>query len=199
MRASTRAIALTLALAAASPAHAHLVETGFGDFYDGMAHLAVTPSDLLVVAAIALLAGQRGGRAARYTLFALPLAWLAGGVVGAYWPFATDLPLLTTLSFALVGALVALNLKVRDLGVAVLAIAAGALHGLVNGATMTPGSIDSLALAGVVSAIAFLTAIVSAEVKALPEGWPRIVVRVAGSWIVATGVLMFGWLARTAM
>jgi hypothetical protein len=183
---------------APAPAHAHLVETGFGAFYDGIAHVAVTPADLLVVVAIALLVGQRGRDAARLALFALPVAWLVGGAVGARWPSATALPLLTTLSFAIAGALVALNARIRDVGVAALAIAAGLLHGLVNGATMAPTGSVELALAGAVSAIFFLTAILSAEVTALPAGWPRIVVRVAGSWIAASGLLMFGWLARAA-
>jgi len=56
---------LPLAVAAA-PAHAHLVETGFGAFYDGLAHVVLTPADLLVVLAIALLAGQRGVRQTRW-------------------------------------------------------------------------------------------------------------------------------------
>jgi len=38
-------LAFSVALVAA-PANAHLVETGFGEFYDGIAHLAVTPADL---------------------------------------------------------------------------------------------------------------------------------------------------------
>ncbi len=156
----------------------------------------MTPADLIVVVALALLAGQRGTRAARYAVFALPVAWLVGGMIGARWPSAAALPLLTTLSFALAGALVALNAKVRDAGVAALAITAGLLHGLANGATMAPAGVGGLALGGAVSAIFFLTAILSAEVTALPVGWPQIIVRVAGSWIAATGLLMLGWLAR---
>ena len=195
-RAASRII-VALSVAVAAPAHAHLVETGFGAFYDGIVHLAVTPQDLLVVVALALLAGQRGARAARYALFALPVAWLLGGLIGARWPSAAVVPLLTTLSFALAGALVALDAKLRDVGVAALAIVAGLLHGLVNGATL-PADVGRLALGGAICAIFFLTAILSAEVTALPGGWPRIVVRVAGSWIAATGLLMLGWLARPA-
>ncbi|MDH4180787.1 MAG: hypothetical protein OEV46_02170, partial [Betaproteobacteria bacterium] len=74
MTAAARCSITVLAGLAAAPAHAHLVETGFGAFYDGLAHVAVTPADLLVVVAVALLAGQRGSRAARLALFALPLA-----------------------------------------------------------------------------------------------------------------------------
>jgi urease accessory protein len=197
-RAAASSIVLALSAAASAPAHAHLVETGFGAFYDGIAHLALTPADLLVVVALALFAGQRGTEAARYAAFALPLAWLAGGIIGARWPYTPAWPLLSTLSFALTGGLVALNAKLRELGVAALAIAAGVLHGLANGATMAPAGVGALALGGTVSAIFFLTAILSAEVTALPAGWPRIAVRVAGSWIAATGLLMFGWLARSA-
>jgi len=185
-----------VAAVAATPAHAHLVETGFGDFYDGIAHVVLTPADLLIVVALALLAGQRGTAAGRLALFALPLAWLVGGLVGARWPAAGVLPLWTTVSFLLAGALVALNVKVRDVGVAALAIAAGMLHGLVNGATMGPAGASGLALGGAVTVVFGLAAIVAAEVTALPAGWPRIAVRVAGSWIAAAGLLMLGWLAR---
>ena len=189
--------AAVLALAAA-PAHAHLVQTGFGDFYDGIVHLAVTPEDILLVAALALFAGLRGTQAARHTVLALALAWLAGGMIGVIWPFTSPLTLLTTLSFALAGALVALNASLHPRAVTALAIAAGLLHGLVNGAAMALGEASHLALVGVVSAIFVLTTVIAAQVAALPEGWPRIVVRVGGSWIAATGLLMFGWIARAA-
>ena len=146
--------------------------------------------------ALALLAGQRGTRAARQTVFALPVAWWVSGIIGAHWPALATLSSLTTLSFALAGVLVALNAKVWDAGVVAFAIAAGVLHGLTNGATLTVADSGGLALGGVVSGIFFLTTILSAEVVALPTGWPQIVVRVTGSWIAATGLLMLGWLAR---
>lgn len=185
-----------VAAAGASPVQAHLVETGFGDFYNGIAHVVLTPADLLVVVALALLAGQRGAAAARLALFALPLAWLAGGIIGARFPASGALPLWTTLTFLVAGALVALNAKVRDVGVAACAVAVGVLHGLVNGGTLGPTGASGLSLGGAVTVVFGLTAIVAAEVTALPAGWPRVAVRVAGSWIAAAGLLMLGWLAR---
>jgi len=149
-----------------------------------------------VVVAIALFAGQRGSGAARLALFAMPIAWLAGGLVGARWPESAAWPLSTTLTFAVAGALVALNATLRDTGVALLAVVAGLLHGLVNGATTAPAGATPLALAGAITAIFCVTAILSAEVTALPAGWPRVAVRVAGSWIAAAGLLMLGWLLR---
>jgi hydrogenase/urease accessory protein HupE len=131
-------------------------------------------------------------------VLALPLAWLAGGLLGAHWSFVAALPLLTTVTFAIIGALVALNAKLRDVIVAVLAVVVGILHGLVNGATIAPADAGNQVLLGAVSAIFFLTVILSAQVTALPAGWPQVIVRVAGSWIAATGMLMFGWLAQAA-
>ena len=43
---------------------------------------------------------------------------------------------------------------------------------------------------------AVLVALVAGQVAALEKEWPRIVVRVAGSWIGAIGLLMLGWAAR---
>ena len=180
----------------AEPARAHLVDTGFGAYYDGLAHVVATPADLLVVLSLALLAGQRGTKAARWALFALPLAWLAGGMLGARSPGVGALPLWTTVTFLVAGALVALDAKIREPGVAALAVAAGLLHGLVNGATMGATGASGLALAGAVTTVFVVTALVAAEVTALPAGWPRIAVRVGGSWIAAAGLLMLGWLAR---
>ena len=192
-------VLLALASVVLAPAaEAHLVETGFGAFYDGIAHVALTPADLLLVLALALLAGQRGTTAARWVLFGLPLAWLGGGLAGTEWPVTGALPLHTTFTFLLVGAFVAFGASIPNVGVTVLAALAGTLHGFANGATMRPGGAGALALGGVVTAVFCLIAIVSAEVTTLPAGWPRIAVRVAGSWIAAAGLLMLGWLARTS-
>jgi hypothetical protein len=39
-------------LAAGTPAQAHVMNTGFGPFYDGLTHPLVTPEDLLPVVAL---------------------------------------------------------------------------------------------------------------------------------------------------
>jgi hydrogenase/urease accessory protein HupE len=126
----------TLAPGAAAPAQAHLVETGFGAFYDGIAHLALTPADLLLVIALGLLAGQRGTPIARRTLFALPLAWLAGRALGRGVSIETTLPLVTILSFGVAGVPVAFDARLRTSAIAGFAVAAGLVHGYVNGAAM---------------------------------------------------------------
>jgi len=192
-------LGLPLALAGLSlPAHAHLVQTGFGKFYDGVVHLGMTPADLLIVIALALLAGLRGSRASRLCVLTLPVAWFVGGLIGARWPAVAGIDWLTILPFALTGALVALDARIRDAALQALAVAAGLIHGLVNGATMDPTGTSLLALVGAVTAVVAIALLLAAEISRLPAGWPRVVVRVLGSWITATGMLMFGWLLHAA-
>jgi hydrogenase/urease accessory protein HupE len=180
----------------ALPAEAHLVQTGFGSFYDGVAHVAVTPPDLLVVLAVALLAGASGAASARAALFALAAAWLAGGALGGWLPSGGGAAWATTLTFAGFGLLVALNAKLRPVPAACLAAGAGVLHGWVNGAALAASGGFALQLAGVVATVFTVAALVSARVVGLCAPWSKTVVRVAGSWIAAAGMLMLGWLIR---
>jgi hydrogenase/urease accessory protein HupE len=190
-------VALTAGVAL--PVQAHLVETGFGAFYDGFAHVVLTPADLLLIIGLALLVGQRGTQAARWAVVLLPLAWLAGGLLGRALPLSSTWPALTTLTFAIAGALVALNARLPNAVVAVAVVLAAALHGIVNGATMAPGGAALLGIAGAVAAAACLFTILAAQVSALQAGWTRVAVRVGGSWVAAAGVLMLGWLARSSV
>jgi urease accessory protein len=172
--------------------HAHLVNTGLGPFYDGVSHFALTPEDLLPALALALLAGQRGSRAGRLALFALPGAWLLGGLVGLAFPTIDSATALTTVSFLALGGLVAADARLGPEWVAGLALVVGLLHGYLNGAAMSQAKLGALGLVGIVSTLFVLVALAAALVVALRAPWARIAVRVAGSWIVAIGLLLLG-------
>jgi hydrogenase/urease accessory protein HupE len=192
-----------LAVAAAivmwpATAHAHLVTTGLGPFYDGVSHFALTPEDFLPAIALALLAGQRGSRAGRLALFALPVAWLAGGLVGLAVPTIHSATALTTVSFLVLGGLVAAEARLGPEWVTALAVLLGLLHGYQNGAAMAQARLGALGLAGIVSTLFVTVALAAALVVAIRAPWGRIAVRVAGSWIVAMGLLLLGWSFRAA-
>ena len=178
--------------------HAHLVNTGLGPFYDGVSHFALTPEDLLPALALALLAGQRGSRAGRLTLFALPFAWLVGGLAGLALPMISDAPALTTASFLALGGLVAAEARLRSEWVMGLAVILGSLHGYLNGAAMAQAQLGTLGLVGIVSTLFVVVALAAAMVIAIRVPWGRIAVRVAGSWIAAVGLLLLGWTLRGA-
>jgi hydrogenase/urease accessory protein HupE len=177
-------------------ASAHLVNSGVGPFYDGIAHLLVTPEDILVVVAIALLAGLRGKASGRSVLFLLPLAWLAGAVAGWMTQVAGGLAILSAALLIAVGALVASDQRLPRLLVAGFALTAGLLRGLLNGTDLAGASSGGLAVGGIACAVFVVVALVAGQVVSLQKEWARIAVRVAGSWIGAIGLLMLGWAAR---
>lgn len=179
--------------------NAHLVQTGFGTFYDGIAHLLITPSDLMVTVGLALLAGMQGKPSTRRVMIVLPAFWLAGGFLGmavAPPPVADWIATLTVLS---IGVLIAFDPRIPVWLTSALAILSGLLFGWVNGATMTPLGTDRLALVGAVSTVFVIVTLLSAMVVDLRPPWARIIVRVGGSWIAAISLLMLGWLAKGLM
>ena len=186
-------------LLAPSVAQAHLVTTGLGPFYDGAMHLALSPDDLLGLFAAAMLAGLRGPQAGRWSLAILPVAWLIGATAGLKLPGVPALTGLSILSFVVLGVLVALDVKLPAWGVTTLAALFGLLHGLLNGAALSRADAGMLNVLGIVTTVFILLLLVSAAVVSLRPAWTRVAVRVAGSWVVAVGLLMFGWLYRGAI
>lgn len=179
----------------AAPAHAHLVTTGLGPVYDGISHLALTPEDLLPTLAVALLAGLGGARYGRMTLFAVPAAWLVGGLAGLVLKTQVN-PYLTTVSFLVLGGLVAADLRVPQKAMISLISIFGLFHGYLNGSVMAQAKLGLLGLVGIAATVFVLIALVAGFVVSLKTQWTRIAVRVAGSWIAAMGILLLGWAVK---
>ena len=179
-----------------SIARAHLTDTGLGPIYDGIAHLLLSFDDLLPVIALALLAGLNGARAGRLVLFVLPVAWLAGGMVGVLAAGAAPLPAVTSLSLLALGVLTAASAKLRPPLVVILAIALGLIHGWLNGAAIAAAGREASGMFGIAATIFVVVALAAALVVSSRKPWTRIAVRVTGSWIAAVGLLVLGWSLR---
>jgi hydrogenase/urease accessory protein HupE len=177
-------------------AHAHLASTGFGPFYDGLTHLAMSPDDILGIVAVSLLAGLLSNRHGRWVLFVLPVAWIAGGGIGLLSNREAELGAWNAVSVLVIGALVAADWKLPLPVVAGLALALGFLHGFLNGLGMGRDANAVLALTGIGSGCFVIVALTAALAVKLRATRARIVVRVAGSWIAAVGLLMLGWAFR---
>jgi len=177
-------------------ASAHLVNTGFGPFYDGLYHLLLTPEDLVPVVGLALLAGLRGARFGRWSLFVLTAAWLAGGLLGLQHQTEASLPLVTALTLLTLGALIAADRALPLPVVVGLGLILGLLHGYLNGTAMAQAGLGFTGLIGIGCAVFVIMALMAASVVSLKVPWARIAVRVAGSWIAAVGMLLLGWTFR---
>ena len=187
--------AVTALLVAVYPpsAEAHLNVTGVGPVYDGMAHFLLSPEDLVSVLALALVVGLRGASYGRRALFVLPTAWLFGGLVGLYEPATNGSAVVSALWFLLLGGLVAADVQFPLLIATFLAVLLGLDKGYLNGEGLGQPETAIVALTGLTSAVFVVIALASAFVLTLRAQWARIVVRVAGSWVFAVGLLMLGW------
>ena len=180
----------------AAPAEAHLNSTGMGPIYDGLMHFLMSPEDLVPVLALALLAGLRGAAHGRRALFTIPVAWLLGGLLGLTAVAANAHPVVAAAWFLLLGGLLAADANLSLRVTTGLAALLGLYHGYLNGTGMGQSGSAAVALLGLVFAVFVLIALAAAFVVRLRAQWARIAVRVAGSWIAASGLLMLGWAVR---
>jgi len=178
------------------PARAHLNSSGMGPVYDGLLHFVTSPEDLIPTLALALLAGLRGAAYGRRALFTLPAAWLLGSLAGSAASATSGGAVLSSLWFLLLGGLVAADARLSLRVTTVLAALVGLVHGYLNGTGMGQSASAVLAMLGLVAAVFILIALAAAFVVQLRAQWARIAVRVVGSWIAATGLLLLGWALR---
>ncbi len=189
------AVVGTVALCPAA-ARAHLNSTGMGPIYDGMAHFLMSPEDLVPVLALALFTGLRGASFGRRALFVLPGAWLLGGLLGLAASAMNGSAVMSSLWFLLLGGLLAADAKLSLPVTTALAVLLGLYHGYLNGTGMGASASAAVALLGLIFAVFVVVALVAALVVSLRAQWTRIAVRVAGSWITASGLLLLGWAIR---
>ena len=195
---STRACAVGAVAGALScgPAEAHLNSTGMGPIYDGLMHFLTSPEDLVPALALALLGGLRGADYGRRALFTLPVAWLLGTLSGLTAAAASTGALGASFWFLLLGGLVVADAKLSLRAMTALSALLGLVHGYLNGTGMGLSVPAIVAALGLASAVFVLVVLVAALVVPLRTPWARIAVRVGGSWIAASGLLMLGWSIR---
>jgi urease accessory protein len=154
---------------------------------DGMV-MAVAPTHLLAIVAIGLLAGEGGRGGSALALFALGL--LAGSLAIASAIRETPSALVLLVMAAFVGITVAAAITLTSLVTNVLAFAAGLALAL-----DTPPQATSIAVAvasqiGTGIAATAVLMLVTAIATGAIRPWQRIGLRVAGSWITASAILV---------
>jgi urease accessory protein len=177
-------------------AEAHLNSTGMGPIYDGQLHFLMSPEDLIPVLALALLAGLRGATYGRRTLFVLPGAWLLGGLVGLAASASPGNGVVSAVWFLLMGGLLAADAKLSLRVTTAIAALLGLYHGYLNGTGLGLNFSSAAAMLGLIFSVFIIVALAAAFVVQLRASWARIAVRVAGSWIFASGLLLMGWVMR---
>ncbi|KAI93422.1 hypothetical protein T281_16830 [Rhodomicrobium udaipurense JA643] len=190
---ATLLAALAIAVALPEPASAHLVNTRFGNFYDGMLHPLTALEHMVPWLALGMLVGSEP-KTGRLALIAFPVGLGLGVAIGCAQPELAFLTTANIVSILVLGALVALTLPLAPFAVGAVAFVIGVSHGYSNGAAMTEAVNPALFAPGVVVAGYITVLIVAAITAILTQRWraARVGVRALGSWIFAIGVMMLG-------
>ncbi len=192
------ATAATMIVVLAHEAHAHLVSTELGPFYDGAAHALVSPQDLLTILGFAILAAYVGADAGRRLLFMLTLGWGAGVIVGfAAAAGQWEMPIGTAIVTLLLGVNGLLKMRIPA-GILVWAAAViGLVRGVMNGSAARTADGQWLSVVGIAIGVFVLAALLTGFSVWLEKRHATVILRVAGSWIAAIGLLMLGWELRS--
>jgi urease accessory protein len=181
------------ALLQSAPAAAHLVNTRFGNFYDGMLHPLTAMEHIIPWIALGLLAGLQP-KAGRWMLLSFPIGLALGTVLAIAVPGFAFVTAVNLGSFILIGAFVALALPLPPALLAALAGLLGVSHGYANGMAMNAETNPWLFTPGAATVGYLVVLLVAAVTAIMANRWgaARIAVRAAGSWIFAIGILMLG-------
>jgi urease accessory protein len=162
-------------------AAAHGAVQGLGNFFSGVVHPLFEPAQLIALVALGLLIGQRGLAATR------PAASVGTTA-------STDTFLLATAG--LIGLAVLTAARVPRALCAAVAAAVGLGIGLGSGPEGAAGSARAVMLLGTAVGVCVWMFNVVGLVHEARRPWMRIGVRVVGSWIAASAVLVMAlWLA----
>jgi urease accessory protein len=178
---------ITLCLPAVVAAHPM---KGVGDFYSGMLHPLTALEFLLSWIALALFAGQQGRKAALLTLAIFPSALVLGASLGRVVPSPAWLPTINLALIPILGLAVVLAISFPSPATVILVAVVGLLHGLANGAEITPPVSPWRFIPGLATIAVLVLAYGIGLVRTVTKPWTRIAVRVAGSWITAAGIMV---------
>ena len=169
---------------------AHSPIKGLDNFYAGFLHPIFVPAHLLAALALGILCGQQGPKDLQAALIAYLVATLAGLAVSVL-PTRPDVELPLVIGAAATGAMVALDRRLPLPVYLLLATALGVMVGIDSAQDDLNGRGRLAALLGTLLAAYMLVlyAMVLSEFFSRRH-WQRIGLRIVGSWIAASALLV---------
>jgi urease accessory protein len=189
MRINRYSLVLLLALVS-EPALAHSPIKGIGNFYNGLLHPILVPAHLLLLIALGLLIGQKGIYEHRMA-FVVFLVTTAIGLIGAWFSVGGDMEILLLSGAAIIGLLIASNLSIGHYLCAAIAAFIGLFIGIDSAQETLSGNVKLVTLFG--SGVGIYLSLVYSMGFAdyfNKKPWQKIGVRVIGSWIAASSLLV---------
>jgi urease accessory protein len=185
-----RFAAAVFVLLNADPALAHSTTPGATGFIGGLLHPFVAPAHLMALGALGLLLGQQAARE-RTVLLAIFAVALAAGVAAIASALAAQNPDVAVLAAAaILGLLVALARPVPLIGVVPVLFVTGVAIELDSVPQEISVAETLLALAGTSVTVFLIPTLLATLMACLRRDWQRIAMRIVGSWIAASAMLV---------
>jgi len=178
-------------------AQAHSPIKGTGDFLNGLLHPLVTPTHVLIIIGLGLVAGRQAARDLKAPLWAfLPLSALALALTTLGWIREVYPPLLICIALC-AGVLLALE-KIPPVPATCALFAAAALglglDSAVEGAA--PASTMKILLGNWISLNLLIFDLAIYVTMGKQANWLKIALRVAGSWLIAISLMVLAFSFR---
>jgi urease accessory protein len=182
-------LGLALTVLAVLPAMAHPPPLGIGGFAGGLLHALLVPAHALALVGLGILIGQQAGWGRAVVLAAIvALAAGLGVMTLGVVPLFVGEALLALA--ALTGLLVAVARPVPEIAGGMLATATGFAIALDSPPEVLSLREANLMLVGTGLGAALLLVVTSELARRLKSAWPRIGMRIFGSWIAASAILV---------
>ncbi len=169
---------------------AHSPIEGLGNFYNGLLHPVLVPAHLLLLVAAGLFLGQQGPKSIPFVLGTFAFA-ITSGLTVAWFSVATETETYILALSAALGLVIAVGPKVAMHWYIPVTMLAGFLLGMDSAQEELSGREKFVALfgSGIVIYLLILYPMSLAEYLH-KKAWQRIGVRVVGSWIAASSLLV---------
>jgi urease accessory protein len=197
-------IATAMLFAGVEAADAHIVASRLGDFYAGALHPLTDLQDLVLWAAMGVLAGSLGAAKGRWLVLVFPLGLLAGLVLGRVFGVVSAGPAVYAGMILVLGLLLAAAARVPTTLLCAIAFGLALMRGAANAGDLGPEADRLLFAAGLACAgyaAITLTMALTLTFRRPDAGpavaWRGIAIRAVGGWIAAIGLMMMGFALAT--
>jgi urease accessory protein len=192
-------IAIATLVASAQAAEAHIVASRLGDFYAGALHPLTDVQDLILWAAMGVLAGSLGASRGRWLVLVFPLGLLAGLTLARATGFVSAGPAADAAVILVLGLLLAAATRIPTAMLSAIAFGLAIMRGAANAGDLGPDTNRLLFAAGLACAgyaAITLTMAVTLAFRRPDAGtsitWRGIAIRAFGGWVAAIGLMMVG-------
>jgi hydrogenase/urease accessory protein HupE len=183
-------ILLATSWAAPESALAHVPFAGLNDLYNGLLHPVVVPAHLLLLAAAGLFLGKQGSRVVPPAFLLFCLSTFSGLVATLVFTAGIGERYLLGVA-AVIGLLIAANLRIPFFLCVIVALLTGLLLGLDSTQTEMAGRARFFSLLGSGLGLCFLFLYpLSFADYFRDKSWQNIGVRIVGSWVAASALLV---------